>query len=1147
MSQGQAVEAQANRLKVAQQLTRRTGAEHKVVGDTIYRRYKRPILKDYWSPVTTKGNPDYEAAVRDAGLRKAVAAAPVLKTLDQTTRISHAIAAGSNAALKGQSVPKAVVRGAELKDRTNFGDVLRTAGVHNRAVSSAAGFALDVATDPTTYLTGGVGKVGEKAAVDAAAKAAAKAAKAGMSESGAATVARAAAKRAAAKAPDGSGVAVKFAGHEVPGVRRATAAAARTAKKPVRKVAPTASRTASTNTRKLAREFAPRVRPADVTEEQFQAARAAARSARATTNTAEQRAVTLAQHLQRTLPREHYAAVIDAVERNDLSRLPSKELARHAHQLRSALKGVRRSSRRAGVAAGHQVGDVSRFLSAADEKRLAKSVAAEQRAQKRAISRASTREQGARERALVTEAVGSATGKRAGQAAIRYMNRAADTHLSTQKLKAAQNIPVRSAGESHEAWLRRIVKHAKAHDLPLVRQRAEKLLAKMPQDVAKGYFPRDFDARVLKKLGLTTEEAATRTVRTGTGPSRKVAQTTAGFARNEQRRLAVVNPERQAAGKVPHSEDIPLVVLNHMREAARATSQGEFAKAMAKTGRKVSSADELMPGEQIYKLGYQGRQFGLHAVKDVPRKPTRGGQYVALNRHLLEAMQGQTRQAQAGSMAGHIFDKATGGFKRVATATIGFHVRNVLGDLQQHYLATPGYRIPANVAAASKAVKRASEQARSTMPTATEATVRVGGKHQPIDEFLKGARENGVLDTGYIGREIHDLGQHAVDQARKVRGGRARRAGQTVDRWMTNRENLMRLATYKAGLDQGMTPARAADLANHIHVDYGELSDVERKVMRRVFPFYTWTARSLPVHATALVTKPGKFATIEKAREETAGAFGMNEDANRRGSNENIQRQLPFVVKIGHGALGVSFSLPATLLNELPTGASPQALNAWLSEVGRFMVQMVNPIIKAPTEAYLGVSTYTKRPIEDPHKPLTAAPAWVQFLPPWAKRELEVTPNFIEKRTGKKTWGWRGRADWVSRQVPGAPQQVSTIASGGRPGQPKDVGTAVLGAAGIRVDALNAQAVKRTKEVQVFKQLAKLNQRAAALNQQGVNKDHPTAEYTHLRAQINALTHQVRPPKGRKHKAAGPLPLGGGTTRKLSLGGGGSGAKLPLG
>ncbi len=1121
------------------------------------------------------------AAERKRSRRQASAVAPALKALDQVSRPAHALAAAEVSDIKRGGVKElfairsptskaakerrtALKRGFQLKDRSLGSDVLKAAGVKNKAVAAAGGFVLDVVQDPTTRLTGGTGSVAEKAAVKTAARVARKAHAVGASAETAERLGEAAGRRAAKEAPKGRGVVIRYGPHEVPLVRRGTAAAGQAAGKAARKVAPRAARAVPKKARAVARNFAPRVRPADVTEEQFFAGRAAARQARARVTTQTQRAMTHASKLQQELSKDDYAKVIDAIERNDLSRLPTKELAHHAHVLRSQLKGARRASRRAGVAAGHRVGDTSRFLSKADIKRLDNSIAAEQRAQKRAISRAVSKEQHARERALVTEAVGSKSGRRAGKAATRYMDRAADTHLNTQKLKAAQQIPKQGRGESHEAYLHRVAKYARSHDLPLVRKRAEKLLAKKPSDVAKGYFPREYDERILKKLGVTQDEAdagagAVRRVG-GAGPGLTVGKTTAGFQRGENRRLAVVNEEARAAGKPGHSENIPLVVVNHMREAARATSQGEFAKALAKAGRRVKQGDELKPGEAVYKLGYRGKTFGLHEHSGaIPKTGRSGGQYIALNRHLKEAMEGSAAPAQARNEVAHIYDAATGGFKRLATATIGFHVRNMIGDVTQAYTGEiAGHRLPRTIAQATRATARASEQARHVIPPRTEAKIKVAGKAQHIDEFLKGAKRNGVLDSGYIGRELHDLGAKASGQVR-VKGERGplkgvRQVGRNravqLDRWMTNRENVMRLATYKHALDRGLSEERAAEIANMIHVDYSELSDLERKVMRRVFPFYTWTARSLPVQAKLLVQKPGKFATLEKAREETAAAFGMDEEATRRGMTEATQRQVPFVIRLpGKDPIAVSASIPTTLLNELPAGASPAELNRFLNEWGRFTTQMVTPFLRAPLEGYINRQFYTKQDIESDRRVLTAAPSWVKWLPDEAKKTFMVTPDYIDKRTGKKTWGWRGYADWGFRQIPGAPQQVSQLASGGRPGQPKDTAAAVAGAVGIRADSLNAQAKLNAEKVRIAKRLAKLNRRATILNQQGIHTDNATPEYKRLRKEINALTKQVRPPKKRgRRRSAGPLPLGGGGSGgKLPLGGGSTGGKLPLG
>jgi hypothetical protein len=81
----------------------------------------------------------------------------VLKVLDQTTRPVHAVAGAADAAVTGKDVLRAAKRGIQNKDRTTFSDVLKHAGVKNKTVRGVAGFGLDVALDPTTYVTGGEG------------------------------------------------------------------------------------------------------------------------------------------------------------------------------------------------------------------------------------------------------------------------------------------------------------------------------------------------------------------------------------------------------------------------------------------------------------------------------------------------------------------------------------------------------------------------------------------------------------------------------------------------------------------------------------------------------------------------------------------------------------------------------------------------------------------------------------------------------------------------------------------------------------------------------------------------------------------------------------------------------------------------------
>jgi hypothetical protein len=38
--------------------------------------------------------------------------------------------------------------------------------------------------------------------------------------------------------------------------------------------------------------------------------------------------------------------------------------------------------------------------------------------------------------------------------------------------------------------------------------------------------------------------------------------------------------------------------------------------------------------------------------------------------------------------------------------------------------------------------------------------------------------------------------------------------------------------------------------------------------MRRLMPFYTFTSRNLPLQAKGIAKHPGKYAAVQKAREE---------------------------------------------------------------------------------------------------------------------------------------------------------------------------------------------------------------------------------------------------------------------------------------
>jgi hypothetical protein len=742
------------------------------------------------------------------------------------------------------------------------------------------------------------------------------------------------------------------------------------------------------------------------------------------------------------------------------------------------------------------------------------------------------------------------SGARLAKATAHRGERVAQLDTARARREAAKNIPERVLHETHEAHLRRVIEHANAHDLPLVKSRAEKLLASRPTDIAKGYFPRDFDDRVLKQLKIKPREVEGHAF-ASTGVGRSVSRITPGFKRADKRRLATVNAEREAAEQTPFSTNVPLVTLNHLKSVARAVSQGEFHKEMAGLGRALKLTRDakgkivqptLKDGEAVYKLGFKEGKFGLHEVGSIT---TSAGQYVALNKTLADEMLGSMKQMGEPIIGEAGFDRATGFLKRVMTATLGFHVRNMVSDIGQSYLETPGHKLVGNIRQAGKATRRAHGQSTTWRPTSTGKTIKVAGKQVPLDDFLKDARREGVLDAGFIGRELSDLGGEGANRAGKVKGtGVVKRVGQKFDRVMTSRENLMRLATYKAALDRGLSSADAADVANKIHVDYNDLTDFERRLMRRVFPFYTWTARSLPVAVETLVKTPGKYATIEKLRQEIGQATsGQSEDDQRAGMTEAIQRGYPVV--IGKHAIGLG--LPQTLLNEVPSGTSP---TAFIKELDRFGWGMGNQLLRSPIEISANRNMVTKADIEKQRgKRLSAAPSWVGKLPESVKRQLDVQPpkgkgphgiGYTDPRSGRASWGWRGRADWTYDQLMlGFVGQLAALAGQGR-SQATTAAQAAGAFGGIKLDPLNKITKQRAADQALAAERDKVQKRLDILNELGVDSEHPTAEYKRLRAKVNAWD---RAKSGAKTKRPTSTDiLGGGGGGSVDILGGSSGA-----
>lgn len=1031
-----------------------------------------PTLRRVQDPVpesklerALKAGDDFTERKRKRDEKRAEAVAPALKVLDQTLRPTRAIAGATEKIVEGKpsEAVEAARKGLVENKGPLFGTVLRKAGVPN-AVAAPAGFALDVATDPTTYVSFGAGTVAKRAGEKAVRDTMKRASRAGVSREAAEKLAKTARRRAERGASQSRGVTVRMGGREAPGVRRATAAAGRT----LRRVTPERGRE---GVREAVAHVNPRVTPRGVTREENIVARQAERRARATRAKGVREAQDRGRLLTRTLKKEEHEQIIQAIETRTIGKLP-EHLREPAIALRSSFRAASRERRRAGL--GEGVVGRPKATRVAQATPRARTVREFGRTGETTIKRGDE------------QLPGLSSAERAEF--LRLANQ--DTPMSAQQGMRLAELTARAKSTAAKGRAElKVTKHGPRERL--VPDTSKRLTARVTRPSQEPGSPKEYFARVPEGIiegttGLTRAERGSRTLRPGSSKRREASRSQTISEYNK----AIDEPAER------FSTNVPLVTANYQMETAGAVAQNRLNRELADSARPVQPGRQvdLRSNESIYhsaggrlvKLNDDQLEQVLNARGNVTVNKTpvlRGGRVasgrlVALNDAVVD--RASKISADPRTAPGRAFDFAQGKWKRIATTTPGFHVRNMAGDLQMAYLAQSGRRLPANTVQAARALKRQTQRegyARKVLAPnpRTQATIKVGGKRQNLDEFLDGAMREGVLRSAQVGRELDEfrMGTGAVEgQGRKVLRrqvgeGRVKRTAaagwRSLNRGFQNREDLMRLSTYKYGLDNGLAPSEAADLAMNFHIDYSDVTQFERQVARRVAPFYTFSARALPMHVKALAQRPGKFAAIEKAREELATAFGLKEDWEGD-TPEWKQRAIPFGVRIGGEDVALDVQLPISMLNELPVSFDPKE---YANELARFAGSMMSPAFKIPIEAYTNQSLAFRKPIKGEYQEYVAAPSWSTKLPDWMKDDLGIVDDYVDPRSGKKVPGWDPWTNYYFSQIPGLAYQFRQLTTEGSLQSGRQGWQKVSGALGVKADPIVQEAARITE---LFKQ-----------------------------------------------------------------------------
>lgn len=578
------------------------------------------------------------------------------------------------------------------------------------------------------------------------------------------------------------------------------------------------------------------------------------------------------------------------------------------------------------------------------------------------------------------------------------------------------------------------------------------------------------------------------------------------------------------------SENIPLVVARRLSHSAEAVAQARLNRSVLEAGERVEPGKTFTvgKGQAVAKVKGQNLTFldnhEAHALANGVADPE--AEYAIVNQGFIQGLRDRVIPGTLGDAGKQRilkkFDRLQGTFKLLATyVNPGFHVRNLVGDSWNAYLGQ-GVRLPVNQARAARVLHRQGQVEESLLSAKAvkdtgKVTVRTryGEKYDiGLKDLAHEAEEVGAIRQGFLGREIPEL---LREESSVRRLGRRRstapsmRVGRAGKRVIQNREDLTRLASYIHARRQGLNPREAADFTMYHHFDYGDLSGLERGFMRRMFPFYTFTARNIPLQAKALVRRPGRFAAFEHIRRDTAEWLGLSEEEFDNRLKDYQQRAQPFPAKLGGMNFALSAALPVNDIGMLPTSLDWQDLKKVPNEWQVKVLSMLSPIIKDPIEFKTNWSFFFSNEIQDKDHPLVAAPGWAQHLPGVLKKAAG-----LRKATDGK-WMWYAKADYVTKVAPGPFQFFNNVTAPGnnRRGQgTKEKIASYVG--GVKVDPIDTQSASIQ---QLFKRRTKLQSHISALGQLGYGSQtygrseskeylRTKAELARVEERIETLSHQ---------------------------------------
>lgn len=184
-------------------------------------------------------------------------------------------------------------------------------------------------------------------------------------------------------------------------------------------------------------------------------------------------------------------------------------------------------------------------------------------------------------------------------------------------------------------------------------------------------------------------------------------------------------------------------------------------------------------------------------------------------------------------------------------------------------------------------------------------------------------------------------------------------------------ENSDRLLHFVSQLKRGLDPESAAESSRKYLFDYSDLTEFEKSVMKRIFPYYTWMRKNGRLQLSELIDKPGRYRDVAKVQRGIDNSNNQDEKVDR-GFIAPFARdwvQLPFGSKLKgteteenpDGRIAPIMSNPNMPFQDL--GRLPNPFEPVLTMYN--LLAISSPQIKVPLELATNRSFFFDEPIAE--------------------------------------------------------------------------------------------------------------------------------------------------------------------------------------